>query len=574
MKIKNVLVHNFRSIADCKFSLDGYNLIIGSNNSGKTNIIDALRVFYEKQIKWDDGRDFPKFPTNDAESWIEVEYLLENDEYKNLKEDYRLPDNILRVRKYLKSDTLGSDGKPRSGIYAYTNDGLSTEHFYGMKNVQQGKLGDVVYIPATSKLDDHTKMSGPSPLRDLINDITKKLIGASAAYSTFSDQFNSFVSEFKTEQTNDLRSFTGLEQDINAEIGEWGAKFELTFNPVTEADIVKNLVGFHIHDLDFGGKLDATSFGQGFQRHLIYTLIKVASKYQTTSQKSAKKDFSPALSLLLFEEPEAYLHPVQQESLCRSLQQIGKKPQQQVLASTHSTNFVNHNSDDLTSIVRLSRFNGKTIVGQILKESLTSIFSDNQQINHALAGTKLAADTDDLKYEMEAIKYFMWLDPERCGMFFARRVLMVEGPTEKILVNYLIRNGLITTPKGGLFILDCMGKFNIHRFMNLLGPMNIHHSILMDGDNNKPPHDKIKEIIESSTNAYTIGMETLPTDLEGFLEIDKPKDPRRKPQHLMLKLKDASIKPQNIAAFCDLIHSLICVDDIPQNANAVTSGTA
>jgi predicted ATP-dependent endonuclease of OLD family len=50
MQIKTVTIHNFRSIADCPFRLDDYSLMIGANNAGKTNVMDALRIFYEKRL--------------------------------------------------------------------------------------------------------------------------------------------------------------------------------------------------------------------------------------------------------------------------------------------------------------------------------------------------------------------------------------------------------------------------------------------------------------------------------------------------------------------------------------------
>ena len=87
MKIKKITIHNFRSIKNQSFDLLGYSLLVGANNSGKTNIIDALRIFYERE-KWDKD-DFPKFKTDDQESWIEVEFSLVEDEFTGLREEYK-----------------------------------------------------------------------------------------------------------------------------------------------------------------------------------------------------------------------------------------------------------------------------------------------------------------------------------------------------------------------------------------------------------------------------------------------------------------------------------------------------
>jgi len=347
MRIATIAIHNFRSIASATFDLGDYSLMIGANNSGKSNVMDALRVFYEKVLKYEEGRDKPRFKTKDDEGWIDIEFVLTDDEYANLKDEYRQPNKRVKVRKYLRTQVKGADGKPKQGIYAYIGDKVSDEHFYGAKNVQQGKLGDIIYIPAVSRLDDHTKLSGPSALRDLLNDILKKLVKSSKAFATLTTGFETFTKDFKVEETDDKKSLAGLEKDINDDIEEWDTGFELDINPVTDADIIKNLVSYKIIDKALGERMDAGQFGQGFQRHLIFTLIKTAAEYQPASKPDKKKEFSPDMTLLLFEEPEAFLHPAQQNMLCRSLRKIATTDGNQVLASSHSPHFVSQNSDDI-----------------------------------------------------------------------------------------------------------------------------------------------------------------------------------------------------------------------------------
>lgn len=68
MKVKHVVVHNFRSLHHVEFDLYDYTMLVGANNSGKSTIINALRAFYEDNIKWSTA-DFPKIKNeNDDES--------------------------------------------------------------------------------------------------------------------------------------------------------------------------------------------------------------------------------------------------------------------------------------------------------------------------------------------------------------------------------------------------------------------------------------------------------------------------------------------------------------------------
>lgn len=558
MEILSLEIHNFRSIEHSSFNIGDYSLFIGANNSGKSNVFDAIRIFYEHGIKYDHNNDFPKFETKDKESWIEIEFQLSENEYENLKEEWRLPNNRLKVRKNLETIQKGADGKTKIGIYAYNQQGdIADELFYGAKNVQQGKLGDIIYIPAASKLDEHTKLTGPSALRELLNDILKKLVKTSDSFQTLTSEFETFSNKIKSEVTDEDKSLAGLEKDISDEMEEWGASFELTINPVTENDIVKNLISYKIIDKVLNERMEASQFGQGFQRHLIFTLIRTAANYQIVSPETKKKEFRPELTLLLFEEPEAFLHPMQQNILSKSLKTIGGTEGHQTIISSHSPNFVSHNTIDLSSIIRLERVSDRTLIGQLDDDSLIKIFAENQTINTLLENTHYKAELEDEETEMEIIKYFLWLNPERCGMFFARQVLLVEGTTEQVLINYLFDTEKIKMPNGGVFVLDSLGKFNIHRFMNILGPLKILHSVLFDKDGNNPPHDQISKLIEDSKNDYTNKIDSFSTNLEEFLDIEKSSKPHRKPQHLMLKLIRKNISEDKISLLIDKVDNLI-----------------
>jgi len=240
MKAISIKIHNFRTIADAEVFLSQYSLLVGANNCGKSNFVDAVRVFYEK-ITFDKDADYPKFPTQDNESWIEIHYKPTSEEFALLKTDYQLPDGTFRVRKYLQTTQLDSEGKSKLGIFAYDATGqLSDSRFYGTKNVQQGKLGEVIYIPAVSKLDEHTKLTGPSALRELINSVLKKIIDGSAAYGTLITAFEEFGGKIKGESNSDGNSLSKIETEISAEIEGWGTSFELVISPITTDDVVSS----------------------------------------------------------------------------------------------------------------------------------------------------------------------------------------------------------------------------------------------------------------------------------------------------------------------------------------------
>ena len=131
------------------------------NNSGKTNLLSALRVFYEDAgLKFDKNRDFPKFDVDDLEAWVELHFQTSDEEQESLKESYKNTENLLRVRRYLASEE-GKVKAKQSNIYAYESGVLSENLFYGAANISSSKLGSVIYIPAISKIEDTLKNFRP-----------------------------------------------------------------------------------------------------------------------------------------------------------------------------------------------------------------------------------------------------------------------------------------------------------------------------------------------------------------------------------------------------------------------------
>lgn len=554
MKTISIKIHNFRTIADAEIFLSPYSLLVGANNSGKSNLIAAIMVFYEK-ISFDKDSDFPKFPTQDEESWIEVQYKPTVGEFALLKTEYQLPDGTFRVRKYLQTSQLDAEGKLKLGIFAYeTNGELSDSRFYGTKNVQQGKLGEIIYIPAVSKLDEHTKLTGPSALRELINVVLKKVIDGSPAYGDLVNAFDQFGGKIKNETTTDGHSLSKIETEISAEIEGWGTSFELVISPITTDDVVKSLIGPQIQDKALGNSMEPSYFGEGFRRHLIFSLVKLSAQYASSGKTPNTKEFSPKLTWILFEEPEAFLHPNQIDVLDVSLRQISRDEFSQVLITTHSPEFVSKNIEDLPSLVRLCKNGTITSVSQITDITLASILTYNQQEVAKWQASGIYVNPDDMSIDMETIKYALWLDPRRCGAFFANKVLLVEGPTESAVIGYLLNIGQLPSPAGGLFILDSIGKFNMHRFMKLFGELGIAHAVLYDFDNGSKP--EVDKTIAATKNAYTIGIDSFPVDLEIFLGIP-PTDKHRKPQHALWYLHQGKVDATKLDALTTKVKTLL-----------------
>jgi predicted ATPase len=564
MKLTEVHIHNFRGILDQNFALKSYSLLVGPNNAGKSSVIDAIRAFYEKDgFKFKKENDFPHVQTDDQESWIELTFALAVEENDSLADDYKAASKQLRVRKYFQTAAKTHDGKPAAGsIFGYKSDGaLSAEPFYGAKNVQSGKFGDLVYIPAISKVDEHAKLSGPSSLRDLLTDIMTDVVEAGKAYGDFSVSVQKFSDSIRDEKTGDDRSLSGFEAELNTLLKPWDSEFKLKFPPPSAGEIIKSMLGWDLFDRFHGKSQGIDYYGSGFQRHFIYSLIQLGSRYAGKKATKKAKDFTPSLNLVLFEEPEAFLHPPQQEILARNLKALASSGHWQVVSATHSSHFVSKNAADIPAVVRLRRSAGKSEVFQIDEAAWTGIVDANQALT-AIAKKypkmEKKLHEDDAKPEMEAVKNFLWLNPDRSSVFFANHVLLVEGQTEVALVNRLVGDGKIVNADCGLYVLDCIGKYNIHRFMNLLSHLGISHAVIHDDDLDKDEHAEINQLIEDSKHAtLTLCIRRITGDLERMLGIPAAGSDHRKPQHVLYQYDTGKIDAAKVQCFCSFVEACL-----------------
>jgi putative ATP-dependent endonuclease of OLD family len=579
MKIQKITIHNFRSVIHESFYPKDFSLLVGHNNAGKTNVLRAIRVFYE-DLKFNRGADFPKKGAEDNESWIEVEFLTTDDEQASLKDEYKSSDCILRIRKVLLTELSPFKDKVKpnqSNMFAYEDGKLSDNFFYGTANVSQSKIGNVIYIPEISKVGDSLKTSGPSHFRDVLNFVIKQVVAKSQAYTDFETSFDAFKQKIKSERTVDGHSLDGVESDLNDELKDWGVSFNIDVNNISTDVLVKELMSHSVVDSKLDGQaVSIDDYGQGMQRHVIYSLIVLANKYRERKAPKDKKEFNTDFNLVLFEEPEAFLHPSQQQNLNYALRRIASDEDNQIIATTHSPTFACDNIEQLTALHRINREPTSTIHALETKEEIEKILDLNNSLfkafevlyNNPKTTTELKtkitksgcydpSETATEKLRDEGFKYALWLDSERSSMFFANLVLICEGATEKRLIDKLVRSEWPDFLRKGIYVLDAAGKFNIHRYMNLLDCFGIPHSILFDDDNDANIHKVTNDFINKNKKSTTRSIYSFKGDLEGFLSVSKPKSQRDKPLSILKNYSDGKITIQKISDLKKVIESLI-----------------
>ena len=402
----------------------------------------------------------------------------------------------------------------------------------------------------------------------------KKVVKTSGSFRSLNEAFGDFNKKFRKEASKDGISLENFRKEINENLKEWGVEFNIDINPVRPEDIIKNLVSHSFIDKILDKEMDIGLYGQGLQRHLIYVLIRLSSKYKE-EKIYEKKEFSPELTLILFEEPESFLHPMQQEYLDFSLRSLSSEEGQQVILSTHSPIFVSRNIEDISFLIKLKRENGVTRCFQVSEEIRNNILKENNELSRLFKEKfddpsvdestksrikKILGDTDDdTRMDEEEIRYSLWLDSERSSSFFADIVLICEGATEKTFIDYLLKNEWNDLREKKIYVLDAMGKFNIHRYMNLFKSLGIYHSVLADRDENNNVHEIINQFIESNQNEYTKKIYFFNKNIEDFLGIPIPPPDRRdkRPLNVMWHYKNNKIEKTKINQLKGIIEGLV-----------------
>lgn len=532
MKIRRVQIHNFRSITDATVDICDYTLLVGANNAGKSNLLNAIRCFYD-HLKWS-AADAPKLDGDDGESWIELTYAVDGDDWASLADKYKsaAEPNLLKVRRYFRSNDKDRVKSNQSNIYGYVDGALENDLFYGAKNVSTAKLGQVIYVPALTTADEQTKLSGPSPLREVLNFLIKKIVKSSPSYAALSESFQKLNDEARGAQG----FLSELANPLNKALSGWNIKIDLSVNPVRPEDISKNLVSFAFLDVSLAeASFDLSRYGHGFQRSVIYELIRLAPTFQDEKEPK-KKEFSPDLTVILFEEPEAFLHPAQQENMARQLRALSTEPTQQVVVCTHSATFVGKATANIKQVIRCRRDAGRTSTSQVSEAEQNKLFIDGGLLLSALQAftadpavpeqqKKKAKDLiknppqAQIAEDEERFRYQLWLDGERSALFFADRVLLVEGASERALFNYLLANAWCDLSHHRICVVDVLGKFNFHRYMLLLKAFKVPYGVILDDDNDEQHHQAINDLVDSLAVSNGCPILAPPQKIKDCLEV-------------------------------------------------------
>lgn len=340
-------------------------------------------------------------------------------------------------------------------------DELEINNFLGEKNVAQGIFGAVHFIPAVKNAGDEFKAKS-SIFGELLGDVINKLSSTNENYKDVKEAINGLANLLNKRIADGSlnpdrpRAISDLENMLEAELERnWDVTIDIEITPPDIDDALKLGTKVWINDPT---PTDVNRKGHGLQRSLIFALIKVWAKISQEEKSKAAEEKPRSASqstFFIFEEPELYLHPQAQRELYSSLKELSTA-NNQVFLSTHSSSFINLEEYKTIGIVYKNDLNE----GTRLFQCTTEIFPSPQEIR------------------MFNMTY--WINPDRGEMFLAKKVLLLEGQTDKTVIPFLAKQ--IGVFRYEYTLVDCGGKENISIYLQLLNKFRIPYVAVYDRD--------------------------------------------------------------------------------------------
>jgi len=453
-----VAVQNFRGALDVELHLRPFGALIGPNNAGKSTLMDAVLLFYGA-LDWDESRDLPWHKQSGGESWVEIDYSVDEAEAKQIGVDL-IDSDLLRIRRWF---TKSNDHLAGSYYLIPQDDGEPQPTGW----TSAAKLGQCVHIPAISNMADHTSLSGPSPLRDVLllafseRHIETMLMTARAALGTLSNALQE-------------GPITDLESDLDEALMPWGLSAKVNVGELSNELIMRHLIELRLHQE--GSHRPLETQGSGVQRAMIAALIQAAARLRAEAKEGTFR-------WILFEEPEAFLHPSQVTRLAHDLHQLVAAGNTAVTITTHNASVLAAAETSPETITRVHRSLHGIQVASPSPALVSKVLADVHARSAYAAGSRScfrSARLTPADEEQDRVLYD--LDAQRAAAFFADRVIVVEGPSDVLFFEWLARRGRLAELGPNVGILSAFGKFELHRAASTLSLFGIPHVVLWDED--------------------------------------------------------------------------------------------
>lgn len=372
MHISKIVIENFRSIKQATIVPEQFNVFVGQNNHGKTNIFEAIEWFYNGS---GDISEIIHLHDHELDMSVEIEFSgiqdgIERVTNEKTKEAFRKFANGQDVIRVIRRK---SEPKKRL-LWDESKSEWTAKNFAGFDSAFNDCIPRMQYIATATHLVDVSKWGKKTPIGLMLSGVLTALLERSESYRQFRTSFDAV---FQSEDSDIRKSLKAISDKVKSHIEQqFPDCTSVTFNVVEPMfeDLLKN---FEIN-LNDGIDTKADAKGDGMQRALMVAIIKAYSDYRRESEELGKN------FLFLIDEAELHLHPTAQRQLKAALLQLARNGDQ-VLINTHSSVLIAdnpsdqsvfevHKTDCVTAIVPASESSKPQIIFELLGGSPADLY--------------------------------------------------------------------------------------------------------------------------------------------------------------------------------------------------------
>src|SRR3989344_8812983 len=349
MRISKVSIYNFRSIEKVEnLKINSFNVFVGQNNHGKTNVFEAIEWFYNGGEEDDVVRSGA---TRDSVS-VEIEFCDSQSGLERVmttaaktKIENTIGDNeVIRVRRRL------SEAKK---IYYIGSDGSEKDFGTGIANSLLDFFPKLQFVKTETTLREVAKYGRKTPISEMLSDVLEQILEdetGSREYAEFKEKFNKLFGQDGVVG----RGLGKIGEEVNTYVNKQFECDEISFVPSlpTFDDIFKNTTT-RVND---GVETTAEEKGDGMQRAIMLGIIQTYADYRRANENS--KDF-----IFLIDEGELHLHPSAQRLLKNALLELSNNGDQ-ILISSHSSVLISDESEN-QKLFKVEKIDYKTNIDEI-----------------------------------------------------------------------------------------------------------------------------------------------------------------------------------------------------------------
>ena len=540
MKIQKIEIKNYRSLRNLTIYPEDILALVGRNNSGKSNLIKALELFFKASTRLVNDECFYNHKTEapieilitfeQLSDWEKKEFKAWMDENKLVvgrevvctgKDSYtinnlaitRVPEpewlreDIINSEKitewWSKKDELKINGldfgvelgtsKPGVGKWKETVKKFLNEHRdeipwkkerrenpKGYDGVLKGALPGFIHIPAVRDISEEAKVAKTNPFGQLINSVLEKI--SETQKELISKQLKEIEKRLnRSEEGERITEIRDIEARLNklmSELMDCDIEIEMA------TPQLKEVFGAAKIYADDGLRTTIETKGHGMQRSMIFTILRAYAELSHVRKAAEKAE--ERTTIFAIEEPELYLHPQSQRTLMSVFREIASG-RDQVIYSTQSSLFV-----DISYFVQIC------IMRREKKEKSYESYPTQLLMSTMIEDLKARKGVDATEEGIRE-QYSHAFNPMINEGFFADKVVIVEGPSEQYALPIYADSLRCDLDRNNISVVHSGGKGQIDRLLRIFNGFKIPTYLWFDGDKNsdkKDVRDKTLELLE------------------------------------------------------------------------------